>query len=292
MTNGKHDDIFYFAKLNSIHEQLNVVGISEYEKYKTGNLSDVEGRMLLPNAEYTLSSYEKMQGVEDDGLIHYKLNSDGQRCDEFKKNHKEKHVLFAGCSFTSGEALPYKQNWSGKLHSKIGKTSGYFTVAYPGGGIDVIINNIFQYCNFYGKPDVIFLLAPESSRKFGWAIDRYYSFISPYSGPNYFDYHRGYQNAIYLAYNAIRNLEIFCKMSGISLIWSTWQGQEAKIYNTMNFENYMHMDQDDIIKSAKNYSESISPYYSMGRDKTHPGLMFSDGVANLFWEKANERNIL
>jgi hypothetical protein len=283
-----------FLDSNSIDLQLNVIAGSEYDNYKNGVFPNSENRDLNPNNEYTTTFYERQQGVKNDASITYKINSSGQRCDEFKKNHEGKHILFSGCSFTFGESLPYKKNWAGYLYDKLNKAhnlSGYYTVAYPGGGVDVITNNIYKYCDIYGNPDAIFLLIPEASRKILWGNDKYYSIISPYERYPY-DVNQGFENAVYSTYHYMHNLEIFCNKLNIKLMWSSWHQEEARLYNNMNFKNYIHIEHDEIIKKANNYKEINSPYYGSARDNCHPGLMFSDGVSSIFLEKINENNIL
>lgn len=295
MTIGKHEDVLYFAKLADIHEQVNVIGIPQYADYKNGVFPNVEKTYLSAGSSYTLSPYEELLGIEDDGSIVYTLNSSGQRCDEFTKSHSGKHVIFAGCSYTSGESLPYMENWSGRLYNKIKQNndlSGYYTVAYPGGGIDVIINNIFQYCDIYGTPDIIFMLIPETSRKFSWARDRYYSLISPYNGEYFFDSHGGFENALYYSYNLIKNLEIFCNKMGIKLIWSTWVEKEGDFFKTMNFTNYVHITLNDLKKNLTNYQLISDKYFNMARDNSHPGVGYSDSVSNIFLKEFNEKYIL
>jgi len=290
-----NNDFLYFSNLNDIHQQLTVLSVPEYKNYKNGIIENFEKRALMPNTKYTTTWYERYVGVVDNGEIEYQLNSSGQRCDEFKKIHKGKHILFAGCSITFGEGLPYKKNWAGYLYEKINKNndlSGYYTIAYPGGGIDIIINNIYKYCDLYGVPDVVVLFAPDSSRKFLWEKDKYYSIVSSNNKEFYSETYGGIENAIYSLYNYIKNLEIFCNKLNIKFVWSSWQEQESLMYKEMDFKNYVYITNNDIINKATNYNDVNSLYYEIARDKAHPGLIFSDGLSNIFLEKINEISIL
>ena len=53
--------------------------------------------------------------------IAYNLNSDNFRSDEFIKKHKNKHILFAGCSNTFGEGVEYEKTWAYRLYKEISK---------------------------------------------------------------------------------------------------------------------------------------------------------------------------
>jgi hypothetical protein len=289
-----NNNFLYFSNLNDIHPQLNVIGAPEYENYKNGIIENFKKRSLKSNTKYTTTWYERYVGVIDNNEIEYSLNSSGQRCDEFKKTHEGKHILFAGCSITFGEGLPYKKNWSGYLYKKINKNnnlSGYYTIAYPGGGVDIVINNIYKYCDIYGIPDTIFLFLPESSRRFLWEKDRYYSINSSTNKEFYYETYGGIENAIYFSYNHIKNLEIFCNKLNVKLIWSAWQEQESLMYKEMDFKNYIYITNNDIINKATNYNDVDNPYYKIARDNAHPGILFSDGLSNIFLEKMNEISI-
>lgn len=107
-----NNNFLYFSNLNDIHPQLNVIGAPEYENYKNGIIENFEKKSLKSNTKYTTTWYERYVGVIDNNEIEYSLNSSGQRCDEFKKTHEGKHILFAGCSITFGEGLPILLNTS------------------------------------------------------------------------------------------------------------------------------------------------------------------------------------
>lgn len=271
----------YFT--NNIQDQIDVVLSNQYKKEKS---------LLYKNTIVYKTFYENYLNVPDDDNISYVLNNDGQRCDNFIKTHKGKHVLFAGCSFTFGESLPYKKNWSGYLYNKLcesNKISGYFCLGYPGAGIDIIINNIYRYCNLYGCPNAIFVLFPESSRKYKWREDGYYSIMSKEDRYSLYD---GFENFIYDIHSKIKNLEIFCKMLNISLAWSSWDTEDSKIYSDLNFENYIYLSDKDIVKFANNHDEIDDIYFYTARDKSHPGLFYHNGIANIFLKRIHDENLL
>ena len=106
---------------------------------------------FLPYGKYKICFGETLKGIQEDNEILYIMNNCGHRSDDFIKNHDGLHILFAGCSVTFGEGLPYMSNWSGKLYNKISKqikTSGYFSLSFLGGDTTLIIANIYKYIAF------------------------------------------------------------------------------------------------------------------------------------------------
>lgn len=241
------------------------------------------------NSKSMISPYEKLIGVVEDNRISYEINSDGHRSDNFTNIHSGKHFLFSGCSITFGEGLPFKKNWSGYLYeeiSKINQVSGYFNLSYPAGSVEIIINNIYKYCDKYGKPDTIFMFLPEFSRKNIWT-DLGYAVFLPDS-QNFYSLYRSKEDNTYYMYNMIKNLERFCNNSGIRLIWSCWSEQDSQTCSELDFSNYMHISYEKIQDSITNFNESSDPYFYTARDRSHPGLAFSNGISNIFLKEYNE----
>lgn len=209
----------------------------------------------------------------------YRLNNYGHRSDDFVKTHEGLHVLFAGCSFTFGESLPYKQNWSGKLYEKmkdVAPLDNYFALAFMNGVTSNIIYNILLYCKEFGNPEIIFCLFPDAVRKVDFVND---GFVIDYK----FDkYHSELGRLDCL--KSITFLEEYCEALGIKLVWSTWSGNDTKVYSKLKFKNFVFLEDVDVFMNAKNKHESDDPFYKIGRDGDHPGLQYSDGVANIFFD--------
>lgn len=215
--------------------------------------------------------------------LDYVLNNYGHRCDDFKSDHNKKHVLFAGCSFVFGEAMPYKGNWSGKLYEKLNKENeldGYYCLGFQNGVTSVIINNILKYCKQFGNPETIFCLFPDSVRK----ID--------------------YENVLQIIYrhdekhkmvgrlsmfHSIMFLEQYCLDNNIKLLWSTWDESDLNFFSKLEFKNFIYFDNTEVYMKAKNNNEKDNVFYNLARDGAHPGLRYSDGVAEIFLEHLNER---
>jgi hypothetical protein len=292
----EYKDLFFNKKefSDSINGQIMVFSGGEINKYYS-KLEDIvfKKNYLLAGETYKKTSHEIFNGVQDDDSISYKMNLDGHRSDNFTKDHKGLHILFAGCSFTFGEGLPNKENWSGRLYKKIlkdFKISGYYNLSYLGGSIDIIINNIYNYINRYGVPDYIFILFPEVKRKYKYNGGIFYSDI-PGQEEKYSNY-GSMENSIYQNFSLIKNLEIFLNHTNCKMLWTTWNDEDAKIFNNMPFDNYIYCLEYDIISKADNYKEVKNKYFYRSRDGWHPGLIYSDGLSNMFMEKINEKNLL
>jgi hypothetical protein len=266
---------------DKIDGQHKVIPYYDYQSYLDGNLSSIpESRIMLPNSTYSKTWYEEHMSVPDDKNISYKLNNYGHRSEDFN-NLKGFNILFAGDSFTFGEGLPYMKNWSGYLFEKIKnknkKLSSYQSLSYLGGSIELIINNIYKYCDEFGNPDVVFMLLPELCRHISWHRDEYYSIV-----PDKFYNSIDKNNTIYRNYNIIRSLEIYCKSAGIKFIWSSWADHENDLLLSLGFKNYVYLNEEIINDNAKNYHEESDKYFYAARDKNHPGLIYSDGLSNIF----------
>ena len=127
-----------------VHQVLNL-----FEKKITGHKSNL-GKEINPDLKH---------------------NSNNFRCEEFKKNHKDTHILFSGCSVTYGQGLLEDEIWAKKLYNKIKQeipVSGFFNLGVVGIGICDIVANIFKYIDNFGKPDLIFILLPPIQRRYVW----------------------------------------------------------------------------------------------------------------------------
>lgn len=162
------------------------------------------------------------------------INSYGYRSDEFKKNHEGKHVLFAGCSYTWGLGLYKKEIWASMVYEKISseeKCSGYFNLGTPGTCVTNQVYDIFQYCNKFGNPDVIFYCMPGLDRGFDpKSIPEINTISFPPFHPNaeLMKTEKGkYLYSIYFS-EMINHISYFslyqyCKSNNIKLYSFTWQ---------------------------------------------------------------------
>jgi hypothetical protein len=245
-------------------------------------------RDMKPNQTYSRTWGETVFDARskfDENIykLDYKLNNFAHRCDDFKSEHDGTHILFAGCSFTFGEGLPYMGNWSGKLYNKISikeKTSGYYCLGFQNGITSIIIFNILQYCEKFGNPKFLFCVFPDSIRK----ID--------YENENLeIIYHNDKKHKMLGRldmYRSIMFLEKFCELNNIKLLWTVWDQSDLNFFSDLNFKNFLKIDDTDIYIKSTNYSEKNDVFYEIARDGSHPGLRYSDGLSNIFLEYFNE----
>jgi hypothetical protein len=248
---------------------------------------------LYPNQTHKFCFGEVARSAPEDDNVTYTMNSYGHRCEEFTKSHDGKHVLFAGCSTTFGEGLPYMKNWSGRLYNKIAKEeklSGYFNLSYLGGNVQLIVDNIYKYAKKFGNPDYLFCHFPETLRypkpytKFGYT--------------NFVDYNNVDVDPLRFinAYLAIRGLEMYCASNNINLYWNTWHEADAKAFTENGFlERYVYTTWAMVYAEATNNDEKNEKYFGIARDKIHPGYKYSDGIANILYERLKDeknKNIL
>lgn len=230
---------------------------------------------------------EKHKNLPIDPKFIYSLNNFGHRSSDFIKQKNNLNILFSGCSITFGESLPYKENWSGKLYNLIKNNyliDNYYNLSFLGGSTELIIFNIFMYCKSFGNPDIIFLLLPDSGRKIILNNKQYQN----YANPNEDEHSR--KLSLLNSYFYIKMLEQYCSSNNIKLIWSSWSEKDIKeFYGLCLFDNFIYIDNYQILSSSTNINEKDNIYYNIGRDKLHPGLQYSDGLANIFYNEFIER---
>lgn len=242
-------------------------------------------KSISPNSTYLQTFGEIARGVEATEDISYISNNYGHRSDDFTNTHNASHILFAGCSISFGEGLPYMSNWSGKLYNKIQTrtpVSGYFNLSFLGGSSELILSNIYKYILNYGKPDFLFIHLPETSR--------FISYGKEYNNATLEGSPSTRKRNIWYVYNMMISLELLCKALGTKLLWTTWDKNDNSFYSeTKSFNNFISTTSIDIALKATNKYEKNNKYYDIARDKAHPGLMYSDGLANIFYSEAVKR---
>jgi len=236
-----------------------------------------------PNTTYLYTWAEELYDERKNldprvSYINYKLNNFGHRCDDFKIDHEKKHILFAGCSFTFGEGLGYKENWSGYLYSKLNEKydcDGYYSLGFQNGFISHIVYSILRYCEQFGNPEVLFCFFPDSVRKI--TLDKKNNFVISY-GFNNIESAEGRSRAYYSIYF----LEKYCEMNNIKLYWSSWHQEDREFYNKLPFKRFFNIKEEDILLNSDT-SQKNHPLYRIARDNAHPGLKYSSGLANVFY---------
>ena len=187
---------------------------------------------------------------EDDGTVEYLYNDEYFRCDNFIKDHKETHVLFAGCSETEGVGGNLDACWAYMTYKELEKTnkmSGYFNIAKSGFGWQKIITNTLIYIKKYCAPNYLFILLPDNNRNFNWT-----------DGQNCWRYDQkwnlgteGHQRNLIDLMVSWRLFLEFCELKGISIIWTTW-ANDSEYYKKANLKNFFDIDHKEFIKDSVN----------------------------------------
>ena len=242
-------------------------------------------KTIFPNQTYLQTFGEISRGVESSQDISYVCNNFGHRSDNFTDIHNGSHVLFAGCSVSFGEGLPYMSNWSGKLYNRLKinlSVSGYFNLSFLGGSTELILSNIYKYILNFGKPDFLFVHLPETLR--------FVSYGKDYDNAVVKDNDSIRKRNLWYTYGMMLSLETLCKYADIKLLWTTWDKYDNYFYSeTKSFNNLVSTSNVDIMLKSTNKYEKNNKYYAIARDGSHPGLMYSDGLANIYHEEISKR---
>lgn len=273
------------------------VGKDTEEKMSQIEISGVTLSMLNKNSQmgpgssFSMTPYEEFLSNStslDFTDFGYVLNNYGHRCDNFKKEEgSDNHFLFAGCSFTFGEGLPYQQNWSGIIHQKIKSKnkvdSGYYSLGYCGGGVDLICKNIVSYVNAFGFPKCVFVLFPDSSR-FSKVIDEKDISIVPFKDEDKLKIWESEEKSFLKSYKLIQKLAHFLEKNGVAIYWSTWEESDRKLFKKYpKINGYVPLSEFSIFEYAEDKTKETAKYYQIARDMSHPGVRYNSGVANIFW---------
>ena len=232
--------------------------------------SELLGGKFLPKIGPLPEEYS----LDGDSVNTYRMNSHGYRSDEFASGVE---LLFAGCSVTYGSGVPEKSIWGNYVADTLGVSR--FAVAAQGHSVESIVSQLFSYFYEFGNPKILLCLFPDPYR-IKYPIDNKVVGIDLDSGQiikrtknadgqsfsilqtkyNYY-YNRDINHvkrpydasvvvsedmAIYQNIRSIRMLEQYCKATGITLVWSSWQDHvydeiSAADNDQIVFDNYFSM---------------------------------------------------
>jgi len=261
---------------------------------KVINMSKEDNKQLIFKPMSRNNDYERKYYDEQ---TYSEFNSFGYRCENFTRQHNGKHILFMGCSETQGTPDSLDNAWAYILYKRISekeKLSGYYNIAHIGEGITIQLLQLIEYIDNFGKPEEIYLLAPESYRTI--LCSEQHPFVSSniYSKEeNYTD--QDFINAHGNTVISLRFLESYCLSSNIKLIWSTWYGEEEDLFSFYGFKNFFSLNMKNIesrIKDSfiKYQDKSKSVSYNLTKSDGHRGLVFHRYWAERFYEeRENEK---
>lgn len=214
------------------------------------------------------------------------FNDYGFRSDTFTKSHIGKHILFSGCSVTSGVGLLRDEIWSHLLYNKIkdiDNVSGFYNLAIQGTSSYVAISNLFKYFNIYGNPDIIFLNIPSLLRFYGFTLDKNNILESIYEDES-FDLLK------VVAFQYYSMLEQYCKSNNIQLYSFSWheKTQTFMSNNLETFYSFNHNDLNNFLYEYKNKNDDI--FYEKARDNQHYGTAYHQYWANFMFDNYIRKN--
>lgn len=254
-----------------------------------------------------ISQYEFVDGKLDPD-ISYKINSNGHRSDEFKKNPKD-HILYSGCSNTTGMAAPFDINWATMLHKKINLNNDFFRLSYCSGSFQKIILNLFKYFNLFGNPSTLFLLLPNTSREMSFLneLDIDYEkrkfvdnlsyvdmgYLYPWE-ENDIDSDKKYlttsienhKRMFILSYSCLFMLKQYCVSNNIKLIYSTWDKYQSNLLLKIpEFNDMIDIYTDEYYKYIYDNRNRKDKYLMSARDGDHIGVLDSEYISDIFYER-------
>jgi len=216
------------------------------------------------------------------GQFTYEYNSMGIRCDELKPQNVE--ILYAGCSFTEGEALPREHVWAHFLNKIIeerhGKELGYHNVARGGASISAITRYVYHAIEVLKlRPKMVIVLFPSIFRTEFYSTNLPQqgssgpmAFIQGYIDPGvsrstkyFYENHEKNIRIINSMNELYRNailLNALCQQYGIEFRFETW-------HHTMHTDELFDSD-----------LTALPQKYLLGdkRDILNIGLMVKDGM--------------
>lgn len=112
------------------------------------------------------------------------------------------------------------------------------------------------------------------------------------------------EDSMFYNFSLIHQLEIFCKMLDIKLVWSFWAQEDKKEYIAQSFDNifYEKLDKDGQIFKSKHplgknghlepcrYKNTNNlPFWLMAQDNVHPGTSYHEMKSNEFFNEVMTR---
>lgn len=255
--------------------------------------------------EETITKSEIKTNVIDDKTILYKYNSNFFRSSEFTTNPSRPHILFAGCSQTEGIGGNLETVWPTIfLQNSNVEDKTLYSLARSGWGWQMIIDNIRIYIREYSKPDYIFILLPNISRRFEFDTinNNDYCYMQRYpkssGGPSEKEDIGILSKNEY--FESLMNFVVgwrlfidYCNSNNIKILWSTWYFNDLENLKTLKMidSSYVPMNIDDQV-------DYVATQYQSGWKKTehdlkkrdgHAGTLINMYYANCFLKTAKEK---
>lgn len=239
--------------------------MSKYKDPKYNILNDHEIYIHAKNGIEPMSEPYNRTSLD---YNEYKINSYNFRSKELTK---KSDLLVSGCSFTYGLGVPQEEIWSSQIARKL--DIEHDNIAGFGKSVPWIVNNIFNYFKEFGHPKIVMCLFPDFLRmellsdsthmdsllikgffqgdlkKYSLMQEATYKDMpifskKPHIAENIFPP----ETLMYLAFQYIKMLEMYCNSNDIKFIWSTWQKQQLAFLKNnidqLSFTNFIPIDSD------------------------------------------------
>lgn len=201
--------------------------------------------------------------------ISYEYNNYGFRCDDFYENTSDTtQIVFAGCSYTEGEALPLDKCWANLVYNKIKSEYNlsfpYWNIGSGGTGLDHMIRYCWHFMPIL-KPTHIVSLVPNIHRREPYLDYRWLPALVDK------DFDKIYVDEKVGLYEYERNLSILSTMAelwnfDVIMFYHRWEIQKNNI-------------DIPILPRLHNYIIDVT-YIDYGRDNQHFGIKTAQTVAN------------
>lgn len=268
------------------YEKISNIEPKRYKEYLIGKIKKAYNTNALffnqldlvdrsKDEEFLIRGEKILEQFQEEDNVRYYFNSLGYRSDEFINSHDGEHILFAGCSETEGMGGNLDSNWAYMVYSELAKKnklSGFFNLSRGGWGHQIIIPNIIQYIHRYGKPDKIYLLLPNISRKYEWqGNDKnkelyVHKIRSPYwsNEPEVKDWFgeprlkqtlEEQRDDLVDFIILLKMFEEYCISNNIGLVWSTWSEPDAQNYKQLKvFKRFITIPyKPEVILKSKSF---------------------------------------
>jgi len=245
-----------------------------------------------PISKITIDNSKDKYFIENKNKYNYidnkEINLYGYRCDNFKKIHNEKHILFTGCSYTFGDGLIKNEVWAKRLYDNINskeKCSGYFNLGISASSILTQVVDLFKYFKTFSNPDIIFFNLTDLNRMYTYDLNK----------KTFFDgiYNEKYFNLLkILSYQYYFMLNQYCLVNNIKLYSFSWTSLNPNMQDNVSFfikyfENFYNDDinlaTQYIIDYKKNNKNDM--YHSIARDKIHLGNAYHYYWSEIMYER-------
>lgn len=282
------------------HNQLNKTSL---DKNRDANLFEIRNPRVDQAPFYYLKNNENDRFIFQNNQteVEYNLNKQGFRTDNFKAiENGEKNILISGCSMTFGTAMPLEKTWPEILKNKLNKNDKTNVYNLGVSGLDTtrIISNCYNFITEYGIPDYILLVLPPIYRSLIISrnlqvrqrpmleedpIKYINGLFEQGEDENFFKPMVLYNNIISLI-----NLESFCKINNIKLIWFSWDESSQFIYENLDFKNiltkqyFLNKLEYVIEKYEKDLKKDRN--WDFADDKDHPGLKLQLTWSEMFYD--------